>query len=334
MKKLYIGIIITLVNLVLSFVIIYFVRQETNQFKKERTEIARLLNFNDRMLDVKESIPLFGAWVWEKKKKRFEHEVYLANKAYETAKKYVWWLLIVNLVFGIIVFVLYYKNHKWFAWTLVLISFAAVGLTGGVFTPMLELEAFKEDLSVKIEIDAKEMMGDIQETVEKVPFVGETLEKYIEDLLPQLPNEKYVWQKVFPGKMYFFYENKGIFDVLRTLWKTSNEPIAIIIGVFSFVIPTLKLFFTYIMLFLPTMKAHALKKWVAYLTKFSMVDVVVIALFITYFTFDELSHGIQTSSNALMGVYFFCVYVIFAILSGFTLERWMDQQMKKANAEE
>lgn len=319
---------ITLVNLIVSFVIIYQIREDTNHFKNERNEIARMLNFNERLLDVKEAIPLFGDWVWDNKKDRYEDEVRLANQSYSDAKDNVWWLILVNLIYGVVLITLFLKREKHFTFTLIFTTYAAVALTGGVFTPMLELEAFKENLEIKVEIDAKEMMQDLQSGINKIPFIGSTLDEYIEELLPSIDGDKYKWHKVYPDKMYFFYENKGIFDVLKTLWKTDNIPIAIIVGVFSFIVPTIKLFFSYIILFSPLRNVNRLKLFVDKITKFSMVDVFVIALFITYFTFDELSSGVDTQSNALMGVYFFTCYVLLAIISNYTLERFIDRKFK------
>lgn len=328
-KNTFIGLLIAVVNLLLSFVILYEIRVNTNQFKKERNEIAKILNFNERLLDAKEAIPLLGDWIWEQKKGRYHQEIELANQAYDRAVHLVGWLILVNFLFGVIVFFLFVKKSRWFAYTLTLVTWAAVALTGGVFSPMLELEAFKENMEVKIEVDAKEMMTDVKSTLDKIPFLGSSMDSYMKEFIAYLPDETYKWHKVYPDKMYFFYENKGIFDVLKTLWRTGNHPIAVIIALFSFLIPTIKLLSSFYLLTFPSRSSGRLQKIISHITKFSMVDVFVIALLITYFTFDELSAGVQTSSNALMGVYFFTVYVLLAMISSFTLEKWLDEQMKK-----
>lgn len=73
---------------------------------------------------------------------------------------------------------------------------------------------------------------------------------------------------------------------------------------------------------MPHKTNKATTNFIHYLTKFSMVDVVVIALIVTFFSFDTMSTGVDTEATVLMGVYFFASYVICAMLSGLSFDRY------------
>lgn len=313
---------ILLANLAISGWFIYQIWDDSEKFKQEKLLIAELLSFNERLLDVKESIPLFGEWTWSHKKEKYEHELRLAEEAYESARFKVLMLIIVNLFFMFFAFFVYYKENKWFAVTFSLVMAALAFYFAGLFTPMLEIEAFKEDLAIKLELDPHESLSMLTNEINAIPFLGETIAEYMNGLHESLPDEPLVWQKVYPGRMYFFYENKNVLDLFSTLIDTKNYPVAVLIALFTFVIPMLKLSFTLKMLFAPHKATNRTSNFIHYLTKFSMVDVVVIAVFITYFSFGNLSAGVQTEANVLMGVYFFAAYVICAVLSGISFDRY------------
>lgn len=317
-----------LTNVLVSAWLIVLIHQKTTLFKTEKNKIASILNFNDRLLDVKEAIPFFGDWIWEGKKRNYEVEVNLAEKAYADAKVFVVWLIILNISFFIIIFFVYFKRNRWFALTFASISVAFVMFCAGITSPMLEMEAYKTDLSIQLELDAKELLLDMKKSLDKIPFASAVTDEYFPGLNEQLPNEPFVWKKVYPDKMYFFYENKGIFDVISTLWRTDNIPIAIIVGVFSLLLPIIKILVSFYLLYSNQRNLPKVRNALLYLTKFSMMDVMVVSLFLTYFTFNDLSTGVETSSNALIGIYLFAAYVVLAILGGFTLERLLDSRWK------
>ena len=324
MKKLSLkyALIILVANLTISSWFIYQLWQHSQKFKEEKQIIAQMLSFNERLLDVKESIPLFGEWTWSHKKEKYKEELAMANEAYEMARYDVVWLVLINLIFLFITFFMYYKQSKWFAVTFSLVLVSLSFYFAGLFTPMLEIEAFKEDLAIKLELDPHESLDMLNKEISAIPFLGETISEYMNGLHESLPDETLLWEKVYPGKMFFFYENKNVLDVFKTLVKTENYPIAVLIGLFTFLIPLMKLSFTLKMLFYPHKTYKNTANLVHYLTKFSMVDVVVIALIVTYFSLDTMSAGVDTKANVLMGLYFFAAYVICAVLSGISFDRY------------
>lgn len=315
-----------LANVIVSAWLIILIHQKTNLFKVEKNKIASILNFNDRLLDVKEAIPFFGDWVWEGKNRKFKHELELADKAYSEAIQLVIWLVVINLCFIVFIIFVYYKQNRWFALTFSWIGVALVMFSAGIATPMLEMEAYKTDLSIKLELNSQELLLDMKKKLDNIPFMDAITEEYFPSLSKQLPDEPFLWEKVYPDKMYFFYENKGIFDVITTLWRTNNIPIAFIVGIFSLLIPLIKIFVSFYLLYTSKRNLPRVRKTLLYLTKFSMMDVMVVSLFLTYFTFNDLSSGVETSSNALIGIYLFAAYVVLAIFGGYTLEKLLDSR--------
>lgn len=320
-------------NVLVSAWLIILIHQKTTLFKTEKNQIASILNFNDRLLDVKEAIPFFGDWVWEGKKRKYEEEVELAERAYAEAKNLITWLVLLNVCFFTIVMLIYFKRNRWFALTFGSIGVALVMLCAGIVTPMLEMEAYKTDLSIKLELDSQELLLDIKKSLDKIPFTSAITDDYFPTLSEQLPNEPFIWKKIYPDKMYFFYENKGIFDVISTLWRTNNIPIAFIVGIFSLLVPILKIIVSFYLLYSNKRNLPRIRKTLLYLTKFSMMDVMIVSLFLTYFTFNDLSTGVETSSNALVGIYLFSAYVILAIIGGYTLERLLDGRWEASQKE-
>lgn len=315
-------------NVLVSAWLIILIHQKTTLFKAEKNKIASILNFNDRLLDVKEAVPFFGDWIWEGKKRKYEVELELAEKAYADAKVLVVWLLILNISFFVIILFVYFKRNKWFALTFASIGVAFIMFCAGITSPMLEMEAYKTDLSIKLELDSQELLLDMKKSIDKIPFASSLTDEYFPTLSEQFPDEPLIWKKIYPDKMYFFYENKGIFDVISTLWRTENIPIAIIVGVFSLLVPIIKILVSFYLLYSNQRNLPGIRKALLYLTKFSMMDVMVVSLFLTYFTFNDLSTGVETSSNALVGIYLFSAYVVLAILGGYTLERLLDSRWK------
>ena len=318
------AVVICMFAFLASIVLIVKIRENTQHFKAEKNNIIALLNFNERLLDVEEAIPLYGDWVWENKYEEYQHDLKMADHYYGIALNWVVVLLLFNGLVLVLLSLYYWKSNRWFGASMGLLTVSLILLVTGIFTPLLELEAYKENLEIKVEVDAAALLSDIQQAVAKIPFVGSTSADYLEDLLPEFEGEQYKWRKVYPDKMYFFYENKGLFDVLRVLWGTGNYPIALIVGVFSFLVPCVKLMASFIFLFSPAKRMNRLRNGIGFLTKFSMLDVMVVSIFLTYFTFDELSTGVDTNSSLLMGVYFIAGYVLLAMIAGVTVDKYHD----------
>jgi uncharacterized paraquat-inducible protein A len=134
--------------------------------------------------------------------------------------------------------------------------------------------------------------------------------------------------KVFPGKTYFYYQNKGIMEVISMLWKSNNKPVAIAIGLFSVIIPLLKLISTLIILISRTTGAKMFRKILSFLAKWSMADVFVVSLFLAFLSFSNMSPGVTMDAKILFGMYYFFVYVLLSIALGLFLDLSIKERKK------
>ena len=315
------AIIILIANVIISAWFTYQLHLDAEEYKQEKTKIAEILGFEERLLDVKEAIPIVGDFEWYLKSKKSAEEMEKIQKTNYQSLLDIIGLISINFIALIVLFIVYRHNYRFFL-AFSTLMLALVCYMGGILAPMLEIEAYKEDLAIKLELDPHSALNELTEVVEKLPFVGESLSKQIADFEQELPEDPVVWKKVYPDKMYFFYQNKSVINVLETLWSSKNFPIAILIMVFTFLIPLSKIILTFILLLNPKKYYRRTTNLIHFLTKFSMVDVMVIALFITFFSFSDLGAGVTTASNILEGAYLFSAYVVFAMISGIFLEKY------------
>lgn len=84
-------------------------------------------------------------------------------------------------------------------------------------------------------------------------------------------------------KLYFFEETPSIVSLLVALWEEENYIIALAVLAFSVVFPLLKLMIVFIAAIAPQARlVHSpIIKWAGVLSKWSMMDVLLVALVIT-----------------------------------------------------
>ena len=131
--------------------------------------------------------------------------------------------------------------------------------------------------------------------------------------------------KVFPGRTYFYYQNKGVFDIIDILVKSKNYVVAICIGLFSFIIPCIKLGASLFMLLFPKFSSKRAQSILSFISKWSMADVFVVGAFLSYLSFSNMSPGVDVEANIVFGLYFFLCYVIISILLGALLKRSINE---------
>jgi hypothetical protein len=171
---------------------------------------------------------------------------------------------------------------KYLALGLAIVS--AIFLVVGVLTPILEIGFYKDDLNIPIKFNA----------------LGHDFD----------------WSKQFDGRIYFFYQIKSIAGVIQLLYESGNILVATCILLFSVITPVTKLICTFIVIFSNRYKkSRVLNFIVQYLGKWSMADVFVVAFYLAYFSFQQISTGIETEANSLIGMYFFLGFVILSLLS-------------------
>ncbi|MGJ8664259.1 MAG: paraquat-inducible protein A, partial [Marinicella sp.] len=110
------------------------------------------------------------------------------------------------------------------------------------------------------------------------------------------------------GQTVFQFESKSIVSALQKLYESGQTAIALVIFVFTILTPVLKSLMMLVILF--SQNLHFSQKSIKVLKtigKWSMLDVFVIAILVTYFTTKS---GGATDATLQIGVYYFVAYVI------------------------
>ncbi len=146
----------------------------SKEYVSDKSEYAELLNFEDRLLNVKE-------WMFTDsggEGNEFASQEILKNAEmhYSIAKKYSYFFFASSVAFVVMVLVVFWGgNNLYRTLGLAIITIALACLTLGVITPMLEISAFSANLTIPINLS--------------LPLIGEI----------DIPD------KVFEGRMYFYY---------------------------------------------------------------------------------------------------------------------------------
>ena len=114
------------------------------------------------------------------------------------------------------------------------------------------------------------------------------------------------------GQSVFQFESKSIVSALQKLYDSDQVVIAVIIFLFTILTPILKSLMMLVVLF--SQNLHFSLKSIRILKtigKWSMLDVFVIAILVTYFTTKS---GGATDATLQIGVYYFVTYVIASML--------------------
>jgi hypothetical protein len=300
--------IVSVLFLILGFILNSFLIQSSNLYKAAKEELADALSYKNRFLDGEEWVPIdneenakgfnyenqkiavnlfFGSSVVQK-----ERQNVLLKNIQETEKSIqfrTFLILGLILLYILILAVLHFRYQPPSLLLIGLISLSIVCLHAGLFTPMLEIAAIEHDLN----------LGDIP--IEKEVF-GIKVDLTV--------------HKKFEGDIYFYYQSKSIAQLIQLLFQQGNLLVGFSILIFSVVFPLIK---TFLMVFFVFQPQIATKKWfknfVLNLSKWSMADVFVVAIFLGFLAFKNLQVGIGTHSNVSIGLYFFFAYCMLSILS-------------------
>jgi len=271
--------------MLLSVGIIYFLLDNGQAYDSARQAYTDELHFEKRLLDVKEWVPGLSAETAKLNKARIYATE--AQAYWQTCLQLAWALAGLVLVFLLLCYVLKKKAGL----VVGLIVSALACLVVGIFAPMMEIMAYEEGFKIPI-----------QTTVD-IPFTSKSIDIDI--------------SKVFGGEMYFFYQNKSIASLITTLLSKGNYAVGLSILAFSVLVPLLKLFMSLLILINVRFYQYAFVRWVSlYLGKWSMADVFVAGCFLSYLSFNNMSTGLRTHSDTLMGMYFFLAYCMLSLFSG------------------
>lgn len=291
-------ILITIVYLVAGLSTTYFMVSFAQKYNQGKTQYTETLNFQDRLLNAREWV---FASEWDTKKLEAEKIFKEARVNHVLAKRWGFMSAALAVIYITLVLVFFRSNPLFFKkMSLGFISIALVCLMAGIFAPMLEIDAFSKDLNIPLK--TKVNLG---------------ITKVNVDL-----------SKTFEGRMYFYYQNKSITGLITFLFKKQNWLVGFAILAFSVLVPFVKLVFSTLLLFSGTLR-HAgwVKSLISNIGKWSMADVFVAAIFLAYLSFQNMSSGITTESNPLLGAYFFLAYCVFSISSTYFINYSMKKEL-------
>ncbi len=115
-------------------------------------------------------------------------------------------------------------------------------------------------------------------------------------------------------RLYFLSTSPSLIEITTSLWTSGNIAIAIVTAAFSIVFPSLKL----IVLHFAAFRAHGtnveIPKWFKALARWSLLDVMVVALII----FAAKTSGLATAVTK-PGLWFFAVSAVLTAFASSTL---------------
>lgn len=300
--------IVSILFIILGFILNGFLIQSSNLYKTAKEELADALSYKNRFLDAEEWVPLEGTknaegfnyrnqkikvnLFFESSSVQKERQSLLLKKIQETEKSIESQTFLVLGLFFFYILILAGLHFRYKPPSLLLIgliSLSIVCLHAGLFTPMLEIAAVEHDLN----------LGDI-------PIEKEALGIKMELTV----------HKKFEGDIYFYYQSKSIAQLIQLLFQQGNLLVGFSILIFSVVFPFIKTLLMILFVFRPQI-AHQkwFKSFVLNLSKWSMADVFVVAIFLGFLAFQNLQVGIGTHSNVSIGLYFFFSYCMLSIIS-------------------
>ena len=263
---------------------------QSKLYAKDKLDYVDVLNFEDRLLNIEEWI--FTGSGWDDKDLISKAKLKSSEMDYAVEKRYSYCFIAGSLAFIVIVLVIFWGGNNLFkAVGLTVITIALTCLIIGVFTPMLEISAYSTNLTIPLKFS--------------VPLIGEI----------DIPD------KVFEGRMYYYYQSKSVIDLINVLLESENYVVAVSIFGFSVLVPFIKLTLSVLLLLSrPFRDSRFVKKTVGRIGKWSMADVFVVATFLSYLSFSNMNSGIDTEANTLVGLYFFLAYCILSIASSQFIE--------------
>lgn len=309
--------ILSSVFLFISFFYAENIIEYGESYKETMHDYVEVLDFNKRLLNSKEWLAsgFNSDYEWDKKREASDVLLREAESKYRSAINESIKLIYLSIGFFLIVFILYLRGEyfrKAMAGCLMALSICYLYV--GVFTPMLEISAFSEDLTIPIELDTELVSVPIAEGIN---YASELTKEYTgldfgkTDALNYSLLKKNV---VFKGRTYYFHQSKSIADLIGVLFKDKNYVVAWAILSFSVLLPVLKIIVTLLITFVkPLRKNSSFLIFVKIIGKWSMADVFVASSFLVFLSFNNMNVGVQNDSKVLFGLYFFLAYVVISI---------------------
>ncbi|RTR27929.1 paraquat-inducible protein A [Shewanella atlantica] len=121
------------------------------------------------------------------------------------------------------------------------------------------------------------------------------------------------------GEVEVFQKTRSIWGTIEELYRAGNAPVSALVMLFSVVIPALKLSLMLLLQFsVPEKVELRLNRFIALISKWSMADVFVVALMISFMAGNAsagMGELLRTTANFEVGFYYFTAYCIFSVFS-------------------
>jgi hypothetical protein len=263
---------------------------QSKKYARDKSDYVDVLNFEDRLLNIEEWI--YTGSGWDDRNLASKEKLKSSEMDYAVEKKYSYCFIAGSTAFIVIVLIIFCGGANLFkSLGLAVITIALACLIIGVITPMLEISAYSTNLTIPLKFS--------------VPLIGEI----------DIPD------KVFEGRMYYYFQSKSVIDLIYVLLESKNYVVAVSIFGFSVIVPFIKLTLSVLLLLSrPFRESWLVKKTVGRIGKWSMADVFVVATFLSYLSFSNMNSGIDTEAKTLVGLYFFLAYCILSIASSQIIE--------------
>ena len=137
-------------------------------------------------------------------------------------------------------------------------------------------------------------------------------------------------QVEYLGDVVLAFESKGILGSISKLYAEHNLTVAIVILVFSVIVPlfkTLSMLFVSVYEFSPF--AARVVRFFKHLGKWSMLDVFVVALLLVYMTSNNQD---ISRAEAEIGLYFFLTYVFLSMIASLSADKMLREKEERVAA--
>jgi hypothetical protein len=125
------------------------------------------------------------------------------------------------------------------------------------------------------------------------------------------------------GQLEAYHSSRSIWGTVNTLARTGNLAVALLIVLFSLVIPVFKLSLQALSLVLPRREWRAPVLWLnGALSKWSMADVFVMALLVAYMAgsaSEQMGDLLTMHAQLETGFWYFTAYCLFSVAAGLAL---------------
>lgn len=127
------------------------------------------------------------------------------------------------------------------------------------------------------------------------------------------------------GEVQVFQKTRSILGTVEELYFSGNILVALLVGLFSLIVPGLKLVLMLVMQ-APLTRGLQLRlyRFTQAIAKWSMADVFVVALIVSYMAGNAsagMGEMLKTSANFEVGFYYFSAYCLFSLCSGYLVNR-------------